>query len=117
MIKFYQIPNCTTCRKAAKFLQENSVSFEPIDLKELAPNIRELDTIVKNTGVNVDDLFNKLGAKFKELDLKDKLSDLTYDEKLELLQSDGMLIKRPLAVKDNKITLGFKEEEYRSTWL
>lgn len=117
MIKFYQLPNCTSCRKAAKFLSDNGVSFEPIHIVELTPTAKEFDEIVKNTGVDVELLFNKLGTKFKELNLKETLDQKTYEEKLELLASDGMLVKRPLAVKGENITLGFKEAEYKQTWL
>ncbi|UBH09219.1 Spx/MgsR family RNA polymerase-binding regulatory protein [Macrococcus armenti] len=117
MIKFYQLPNCTSCRKAAKFLSDNSVSFEPVHIVEHTPTAKEFDAIVKNTGVDVNLLFNRLGTKFKELNLKETLDKKSYEEKLELLASDGMLVKRPLAVKGDKITLGFKEVEYKQTWL
>ncbi|WZE73617.1 Spx/MgsR family RNA polymerase-binding regulatory protein [Macrococcus sp. CCM 2573] len=117
MIKFYQLPSCTTCRKAAKYLADNGVSFEPIHIVEHTPTAKEFDTIVKNTGVDVDLLFNKLGTKYKELNLKETLQDKSYEEKLELLASDGMLVKRPLAVNKDRITLGFKEADYKQTWL
>ncbi|TDM12569.1 Spx/MgsR family RNA polymerase-binding regulatory protein [Macrococcus lamae] len=117
MIKFFQISNCSTCKKAGQFLSENGVSFEPINLKEHTPTAGEFDRIVKQTNIDVDKLFNRQGTKFRELNLKDKLEDFSYDEKLNLLASDGMLVKRPLAVNDSKITLGFKEEDYRNTWL
>lgn len=117
MLKFYQLSSCTTCKKAAKFLNDNGVSFEPIHIVEHTPTAKEFKTIIDKTGVDVDKLFNRQGAKFKELELKEKLDTLSLDEKLELLASDGMLVKRPLAVNDSKITLGFKEEAYKETWL
>lgn len=117
MIKFYQLPNCSTCRKAAKFLESKGVSFEPIHIVELTPTASEFEKIVKETNVDVDLLFNKQGTKFKELNLKETLSEQSFEEKLELLASDGMLVKRPLAVKGNKITLGFKQQDYETTWL
>lgn len=117
MIKFYQYSNCTTCKKAAKFLNEYGVSFEPIDIVQHTPTKKEFEQIVKDTGVEVNKLFNTHGAKYRELGLKDKLQDMTQDEKLELLSSDGMLIKRPLAISGNKITLGFKEAQYKETWI
>ncbi|MBJ6215380.1 Spx/MgsR family RNA polymerase-binding regulatory protein, partial [Staphylococcus aureus] len=67
--------------------------------------------------VEINKLFNTNGAKYRELDLKNKLQTLSDDEKLELLSSDGMLVKRPLAVMGDKITLGFKEDQYKETWL
>ncbi|MCE4955812.1 Spx/MgsR family RNA polymerase-binding regulatory protein [Macrococcoides caseolyticum] len=117
MIKFYQLPNCTSCRKAAKYLETHGVSFEPLHIVEHTPTAAEFKTIIDNTKVDVDALFNRLGTKFKELKLKDTLSEKSLEEKLDLLASDGMLVKRPLAVNGNKITLGFKEKEYEATWL
>lgn len=117
MIKFYQLPNCSSCRKAAKYLETHGVSFEPIHITEHTPTIKEFEKIINDTKVDIDALFNKQGAKFKELNLKETLKDKSIAEKLELLASDGMLVKRPLAVKGDKITLGFKEQVYNDTWL
>ncbi|GGA99477.1 arsenate reductase family protein [Macrococcus hajekii] len=117
MLKFYQLPNCSTCRKAAQFLTEHGVSFEPINIVELTPTANEFKNIIDATGVDVDRLFNRQGAKFRELNLKEKMEALSTDEKTELLASDGMLVKRPIAISGKKITLGFKEDEYRNTWL
>lgn len=117
MIKFYQYSNCTTCKKAAKFLNEYGVSYEPIDIVQHTPTKKEFEDIIEKTGVEVNKLFNTHGAKYRELNLKDKLKDMSDDEKLDLLASDGMLIKRPLAISGEKITLGFKEDQYKDIWL
>lgn len=117
MIKFYQYPNCTTCKKAAKFLSEQGVSFEPIDVVQLTPTKDEFKDIVDRSGIEIKRLFNTHGAKYRELNLKDKLDTLSEDEKLELLASDGMLVKRPLAILGDKVTVGFNEQVYRETWL
>ncbi|ALN75893.1 MULTISPECIES: arsenate reductase family protein [Staphylococcus] len=117
MIKFYQYPNCTTCKKAAKFLSEQGVSFEPIDIVQLTPTKDEFKDIVDRSGIEIKKLFNTHGAKYRELNLKDKLDTLSDDEKLELLASDGMLVKRPLAILGDKVTVGFNEQVYRETWL
>ncbi|UEX89648.1 arsenate reductase family protein [Staphylococcus ratti] len=117
MIKFYQYPNCTTCKKAAKFLSEHGVSYEPIDIVQLTPTKEEFREIVQQSGIEIKKLFNTHGAKYRELKLKDKLSELSDDEKLELLASDGMLVKRPLAILGDKVTVGFNEQVYRDTWL
>ncbi|MCU7556343.1 Spx/MgsR family RNA polymerase-binding regulatory protein [Macrococcus capreoli] len=117
MIKFYQLPNCSTCRKAAQYLETHGVSFEPIHIVEHTPTAKEFEQIIAATNVDVDLLFNKQGTKFKALNLKETLSEKTMEEKLALLASDGMLVKRPLAVNGSKITLGFKEQEYEHTWL
>ena len=117
MIKFYQYSNCTTCKKAAKFLNEYGVSYEPIDIVQHTPTKKEFEDIIEKTGAEVNKLFNTHGAKYRELNLKDKLKDMSDDEKLDLLASDGMLVKRPLAISGEKITLGFKEDQYKDTWL
>ena len=117
MIKFYQYSNCTTCKKAAKFLNEYGVSYEPIDIVQHTPTKKEFEDIIEKTGVEVNKLFNTHGAKYRELNLKDKLKDMSDDKKLDLLASDGMLVKRPLAISGEKITLGFKEETYKNTWI
>lgn len=78
---------------------------------------KEFEEIIDKTGVEVNKLFNTHGAKYKELGLKDKLKDLSTDEKLNLLASDGMLVKRPLAIAGDNITLGFKEDQYKEIWL
>lgn len=117
MIKFYQYSNCTTCKKAAKFLNEYGVSYEPIDIVQHTPTKKEFEDIIEKTGVEVNKLFNTHGAKYRELNLKDKLKDMSDDEKLDLLASDGMLVKRPLAISGEKIILGFKEDQYKDTWL
>lgn len=117
MIKFYQYSNCTTCKKAAKFLNEYGVSYEPIDIVQHTPTKKEFEDIIEKTGVEVNKLFNTHGAKYRELNLKDKLKDMSDDEKLDLLASDGMLAKRPLAISGEKITLGFKEDQYKDIWL
>ncbi|MGX0910479.1 arsenate reductase family protein [Staphylococcus caprae] len=117
MIIFYQYSNCTTCKKAAKFLDEYGVSYEPIDIVQHTPTKKEFEDIIEKTGVEINKLFNTHGAKYRELDLKNKLKDMSDDEKLDLLASDGMLVKRPLAISGEKITLGFKEETYKNTWI
>ncbi|MCU5747084.1 arsenate reductase family protein [Staphylococcus sp. SQ8-PEA] len=117
MIKFYQYPNCTTCKKAAKFLQEYGVSYEPIDIVQHTPTYSELKEIVDASNLEINKFFNTRGGKYRELNLKDKLKDMSYEEKLELLSSDGMLIKRPLAVMGDKVTVGFKEDEFKALWV
>ncbi|EGQ2955344.1 TPA: arsenate reductase family protein [Staphylococcus pseudintermedius] len=117
MIKFYQYPNCTTCKKAAKFLSDNGVSFEPIDITQHTPTKEEFRQIIQKTDLEIKKFFNTHGAKYKELNLKDRLGEMSDEEKLELLASDGMLVKRPLAVSGDTVTVGFKEADYRDIWV
>ena len=117
MIKFYQYPKCTTCKKAARFLDEHGVSYESIDIVQHTPTKQEFKELVVKSEVVINKFFNTHGVKYRELGLKDKLNELSNDEKLELLASDGMLVKRPLAVSGEKVTLGFNEEQYKDVWL
>ena len=116
MIKFYQYPKCTTC-KSCSILDEHGVSYESIDIVQHTPTKQEFKELVVKSEVEINKFFNTHGVKYRELGLKDKLNELSNDEKLELLASDGMLVKRPLAVSGEKVTLGFNEEQYKDVWL
>ncbi|WP_342388568.1 Spx/MgsR family RNA polymerase-binding regulatory protein [Salinicoccus bachuensis] len=113
MITLYEYPKCTTCRKGKKFLQENDVEFESIDMVKQPPDAGRLSELVERSGRNIDDFFNKRGKKFKELGLKERLDEMTEEEKIELLSTDGMLIRRPLLYDGSGVVIGFKEEEYK----
>lgn len=117
MITFYEYSKCTTCRKGRKYLEEHNVDFKAHDMVKEPPAKETLKHIVEKSEQPVDDFFNKRGRKFKELDLKDRLSEMSDDEKLELLASDGLLIKRPLVVFNDGVLLGFKEREYEERLL
>ena len=116
MITFYAYPKCTTCRKAKKWLEQNEVEFNEINIAENPPSKQELKEIYKSSGVELKKFFNTSGLVYRSLGLKDKLASMPEDEQLELLASDGMLIKRPLAFDGSKTTLGFKEAEYQNAW-
>ncbi len=115
-VQFFQYPKCTTCRKAQKWLEEHGINFEAIHIVEQTPSTEQLETLWKNSGLPLKKFFNTSGQKYKTLGLKDKLSTMTETEQLELLASDGMLIKRPIVSDGNKVTLGFKEPEFDETW-
>lgn len=89
------------------------MEFESIDLVKDTPSATELKDIYDLGDLDIDKYFNSRGKVYKELNLKEKLKDMSLEEKLELLSSDGLLIKRPLLVTENTVLLGFKEEEYR----
>lgn len=114
MITLYEYPQCTSCRKGKKYLSGSGINFTAHDMVKNPPGADTLKGIVEQSDYSVDDFFNKRGKKFKDLGLKETLDDMTLDEKLELLSSDGMLIKRPLLVTDDTVVLGFKEEAYKS---
>lgn len=115
-IRFYWYPKCGTCRKAKNWLEDQNKDFDEIHIVENPPTKDELNSMYKNSGVELKKFFNTSGRKYRELGLKDKLASMTEEEMIELLSSDGMLVKRPIAVEGNKITIGFKEDQYVETW-
>lgn len=116
MITYYAYPKCTTCRKAKKWLDENGIDYNEVNIAEAPPSQNELREIYEKSGVELKKFFNTSGLKYRELGLKDKLKEMPSEEQLELLSSDGMLIKRPLVWDGEKATLGFKEDEFENTW-
>ncbi len=110
---FIEYPKCSTCQKAKKWLIENKIEFKDRNIVEETPTIKELEQWIKISGIEIKKWFNTSGLKYKELNLKDKLSNMSDEEKIKLLSSDGMLIKRPLLISDNQIYIGFKEETWK----
>ena len=115
-IQFINYPKCTTCKKAQKWLNENDIAYENVHIVEQTPTKEQLENYWKISGVELKKFFNTSGIKYRELGLKDKLAEMTEDEQLELLASDGMLIKRPLVTDGKKVTLGFKEVDFDTVW-
>ncbi len=115
-IQFIHYPKCSTCRKAQKWLEEQGINYEAFHIVEQTPSKEQLETLWKNSGFPLKKFFNTSGQKYKSLGLKDKLSTMSESEQLELLASDGMLIKRPIVTDGTKVTLGFKESEFEQTW-
>ena len=112
-IIFIEYPKCSTCQKAKKWLQENNIEFEDRHIIEQTPTVEELREWIKRSGLEIRKWFNTSGLKYKELNLKDKLDQMIDEEKLALLASDGMLIKRPVLVSDKGTTAGFREEKWK----
>ena len=104
---------CSTCKKAQKWLEDNKIEFEKREITEEIPTKEELKQWLEMSNKDVKSFFNTSGLKYKELNLKEKLAEMNEDEKLELLASNGMLIKRPILIKDNIVLLGFKEKEWK----
>ena len=115
-IKIYYYPKCTTCKRALKWLKENNVECEKRDIKEQSPVFEEMKEIYKKSGLPLKKFFNTSGLVYKELKLKDKLADMSEDEQLKLLCSNGMLIKRPLVIGNDFILVGFKENEWEKVF-
>ena len=104
---FIWYPKCSTCQKAKKWLDENGIEYTLRDIVLETPTEEELTKWIKESGLDIKKFFNTSGMKYRELGLKDKLDNMSFEEKVKLLSSDGMLIKRPLIV-DEKIIPGFK---------
>lgn len=111
---FIEYPKCSTCKKAKKYLIDHKYNFHTQDITKDIPTKEELKKYLNLTEhKNINKFFNTSGIKYRELNLKDKLKNMTEEEKINLLTTDGMLIKRPLLILDNNIIIGFKEKEYK----
>lgn len=104
--------NCSTCKKALKWLDENSISYESRDIKDQNPTKEELKKWYQASRLPLKKFFNTSGLLYKEMQLKEKLKTISEEEQLDLLASNGMLVKRPLVIEDDLILLGFKENEW-----
>ena len=113
-MKFFSYNKCGTCRKAKKFLDARKVSFNEIDITETPPSKSILKKAIKSKGIKK--LFNTSGEQYKNLSIKDKIGSMTEAQAIELLSSNGRLVKRPIAVDGNRITVGFDEVEYKEVW-
>ena len=109
---FIEYPKCSTCKKAKKWLEVNKIEYIDRNIVEKTPTIKELTKWIKQSNQDIKKWFNTSGIKYKELKLKEKLNNITQMEKIKLLASDGMLIKRPILISDKGILLGFKEEKW-----
>ena len=111
-ILFVEYPKCTTCKRAKKFLVENNIEFEDRNIAEENPTKEELKSWFDKSGLPINKFFNTSGVLYREMQLKDKVKTLKEDELLDILSTNGMLVKRPIIVKDNIVLVGFKEEEW-----
>jgi len=112
MIKFICYPKCTTCQKAKKWLDDNKIEYELRDIKEDNPSLEELTTWYKMSGLPLKKFFNTSGLLYKSMELKDKFPNMSEEEQLKLLATDGMLVKRPLVIGNDFVLVGFKESEW-----
>ena len=109
---FVEYPKCSTCRKAKKYLEENQVDFIDRNIVEERPTEDELTKWIQMSGLPVKKFFNTSGKLYKEMGLKDKLAQMPETDQIKLLASDGMLVKRPLIIEENRVLVGFKEAEW-----
>ena len=110
---FIQYPPCTTCQKAKKWLDDRAMAYEDRNIKLDNPTYEELKTWHEASGLPLKRFFNTSGLLYKSMELKNKLPDMTEEEQLRLLASDGMLVKRPILVTEKGVTTGFKEAEWQ----
>ena len=114
---FVYYPKCSTCKKAKKWLEENNIEFEERHIIEDNPTYVELKEWYEKSGLSLNRFFNTSGMKYRELKLKDKRPEMSEDEQLKLLATDGMLVKRPVIVSDSVILTGFKVKEWEENLL
>ena len=110
---FIEYPRCTTCKKAKKWLDEHHIEYTDRHIADENPSYEDLTTWYKQSGLPLKRFFNTSGMMYKEMGLKDKLADMSEEEQLQLLASDGMLVKRPLIITDESVLVGFKETDYQ----
>ena len=112
MLKFICHPRCTTCKKAEAYLKDAGFEFEKRDIAENNPTRDELEKWLAVSGRDIKKAFNTSGIQYRALGMKERLKDMSADEALELLASDGMLVKRPVLVGEDFVLFGFKEAEW-----
>lgn len=111
-MQFIEYPKCSTCKKAKKYLEENHISFLERSIIEETPTKKELKEWIKKYSLDCNKLFNTSGILYREWNLKEKIPHMSEDEKIKLLSENGMLIKRPLLIDEDKIIIGYQEKEY-----
>ena len=109
---FIQYPPCTTCQKAKKWLDSQGIAYTDRHIKNENPTYEELKAWHAASGLPLKKFFNTSGLLYKSLSLKDKLPTMTEEEQLRLLASDGMLVKRPIVIKDGTVLVGFKQAQW-----
>lgn len=110
---FICYPKCSTCQKAKKFLDNHNIKYTEQNIKENPPSYEELLKYYQKSNLDIKKFINTSGMKYRELNLKEKTKNMTDNEIIKLISTDGMLIKRPILITKNSIILGFKEEEYK----
>ncbi|MBW7474474.1 Spx/MgsR family RNA polymerase-binding regulatory protein [Paenibacillus oenotherae] len=115
-LTIYEYPKCGTCRSAAKSLKSKGYELESHNVFETAPSADTLARIIDLSGLDIKKFFNTSGEVYKEMNLKDKLADLSDTEKIALLASNGRLIRRPVVTDGKTVTVGYKEDDYVQVW-
>ncbi len=111
-MKFIWYPSCSTCKKAKAFLDENGLTYEARDIKLDNPSYEELKLWYEKSGLPLKKFFNTSGLLYKSMGLKDRLPNMTEEEQLRLLSTDGMLVKRPILMTEHQVFVGFNSKEW-----
>ncbi len=111
-VLFVEYPACSTCKKAKKWLDDHGIAYTDRHIKEQNPTVEELREWQKKSGLELKKFFNTSGMLYKEMKLKNRLPQMSEEEKYELLASDGMLVKRPLVIGDDFVLMGFREAQW-----
>ena len=114
---FIWYPKCSTCQKAKKWLDSHEIEYTERHIVEENPTYEELKEWHQKSGLPLKKFFNTSGMLYKEMKLKDKLPEMSEDEQLKLLATNGMLVKRPVLVAEDKVLVGFKEAEWKNIYL
>lgn len=114
---FIEYPKCSTCKKAKKWLDDHNIKYEDRHIIDNNPTFDELKEWYHKNNLDIKRFFNTSGMLYKEMNLKDKLPNMNEDEMLEILSTNGMLVKRPLIISDDVILTGFKEKEWEDNLL
>lgn len=117
MIKFYGYAKCSTCINAKKWLKSNNVEFEEIEITENPPSKKLLKSLVDSGEIELKNLFNVSGEFYRQMNLKEKLPTMSVSEQLELLSSNGKLVKRPFITDGSSVSVGFKEDVLNEKWV
>ena len=111
-IKIYEYPQCSTCKKALRYLADHGVEYDKIDISKDPPSKSELKRMLGYYEGNVSKLFNTSGVQYRELKLSERLKKMSHEEALDLLSQNGKLVKRPFLLASESGRVGFKEEEW-----
>ena len=117
MMLFLEYPPCSTCKKAKSWLDEHGVAYTARHIKEENPTYEELKLWYERSGLELKKFFNTSGLLYKSMNLKEKLPAMSEEEQLRLLATDGMLVKRPIVVLEDKVLTGFREADWEKTLL
>ncbi|BAC14345.1 arsenate reductase family protein [Oceanobacillus iheyensis] len=115
-LKFYWYPNCGTCKKAKKWFDDHQIDYDAIHIVNETPSSDQIQNWINISELPAKKFFNTSGKKYRELNIKDKVNQLSEKEIADLLSSDGMLIKRPIVTDGENITVGFKEDSFEKVW-